>query len=222
MIAFLLATALAGGLHAGVDPARVTGLGRVVYMAPESGWSAPLADGSGTVRVFVGHGDTDAGTFYESKVLGRAGAPLALGDASWHDEDEAFIRDGNLVISVSAADAKGVAARILGRAVGFEHWPPTPDVVVSGRNVRVDGSWASVLFIGGEARAADGTRTRTVIVPTGAKTGRIDGTLDPSSIQVTAWDKYGRVVMTTWLDPGRPRAAEEVAPVAGPLAIPID
>ncbi|MCO4743802.1 MAG: hypothetical protein KC912_03370 [Proteobacteria bacterium] len=222
MIAFLLATALAGGLHAGVDPARVSGLGRVVYMAPEAGWSAPLADESGSVRVFVGRGDTDAAAFYEAKVKHRSGVAMSLGDVSLRDGNEAFVRDGNLVVAVRAPDAQALVTRVLGRATGFENWPPIPEVVVSGRNVRVNGSWAAVLLIGGESQAIDGTRSRTHIVPTGLKTGRIDGTLDPSSIEVTAWDKYGRLVVTTWLDPHRPAVQETEAPVTGPLAIPVD
>lgn len=220
MIAFFVASALAGGLHAGIDPAKVEGIGPVMFLSPQSGWTAPLQDGSGTVRVFVAHGVDEAATFYADAIEGRTTTQVRIGDMSVLVGMELYARDGNVVVHVTSPDALAIGTDVLGSIADFENWPSPPGIAVSGRNVRVEGPWVQVMYLGGDTVGVDGSTRRAVVTPSGRKSATVD-TLNPGSIEVTGWDRYGRVGRATWLGE-RVEVAEPEVPAERPLAVPVD
>ncbi len=60
----LITTALAAGLHAGI-PVHQRDLGEPDFQSAENGWTAPLASGTGFVRVYVGRNDAEAVDWFQ-------------------------------------------------------------------------------------------------------------------------------------------------------------
>lgn len=121
MIPLLISTALAAGLHAGI-PVHQRDLGEPDFQSAENGWTAPLANGQGFVRVYVGRNDAEAVDWF---MRTREGFSRLIPDYVYADQAAGdgtgvlLFRDGNVAVMVrsEANEALTIAQSLQARIV---------------------------------------------------------------------------------------------------------
>lgn len=178
----LVAAAMAAGIHSGI-PVRQADLGEPSFLSAENGWSAPLASGTGMVRVFVGRDEAQAGDWFERV---RQSFSRLIPDYSFADQAAGdgvgvlLFRDGNVAVMVRSegdalARAQSLRARIVDNAL------PLGTVTL----LRVDDGW--------QVQAPGAVH---VDVQGGGNTAwgaALVYTQKPTS--VTVWDAFGRALV---------------------------
>jgi hypothetical protein len=194
---------LAAGPYAGIAPEAVEVLGTPVYLSPEAGWSAPIADeGGGRVRVFVAHTRDEATRWLYDR---RAATPERLPPYPFGEEgygngySRLFYREHNVAVVVERPDggALDLAERLQGALAEPSPWPTAPTLEFDGRIARVDGEWAQVAF-----RAAPLVDPETFlpkpirVIPLTPGVAEVGA--PPPRLSVTVWDQYGRFAEVEW------------------------
>ncbi len=120
-ILLFVGAALAAGLHSGI-PVRQRDLGEPAFQSVENGWTAPLADGQGFVRVYVGRDEAEAIDWFERT---RQAFSRAIPDYIFADQGAGdgvgvvLFRDGNVGVMVrsEAGEARSLAESLRARIV---------------------------------------------------------------------------------------------------------
>ena len=188
----------------GIDPTTVAVVGEPTWMAPEDGWVAPvLDDEGGTVRVFVADSVGEAESWAEDTIegLGRDLAHVPLpAETAWGDMDRVVVfRDGNVAVHVHrpAGAAMDLGERLLDALGPASGEAAAPSITSDGFHVSVDGSWVAVSFRA-PPRLDDTTMLPIPlrVIPTGSQAAVVHG--DPTRIDATVWDRFGRSATVTW------------------------
>lgn len=175
--------ARAAGLHAGI-PVRQSDLGAPAFQSAENGWSAPMADGSGMVRVFVGQDEAAAVDWMARQ---RESFTRALPDYDFADEaagDGAGVllfRDGNVGVLVRSDTerASDWATQLRARIVDGAAPLPATMLEHTAEGWVVDAPGAAAIRAEGAANRGTGTLNGRALY---AQRPRL----------VTVWDAYGR------------------------------
>lgn len=196
----LLAPALAAGLHAGI-PVHQRDLGEPAFQSAENGWTAPLASGTGFVRVFVGRDEATATDWFLRQ---RESFSRLIPDYTFHDQAAGdgvgvlLFRDGNVGVMVRSEDgaALAIAESLASRIVDG---PPSLSFATLQRQ---EDGWVVV------APGAAFVQTRGAgVIQCGnlAAGGLPSAEFGPPAIQpcgwatrpdeVTVWDNYGRATV---------------------------
>lgn len=198
----LTAFALATEPHAGIDPSDLDDvLGDVVYLAPEAGWAASLADEKGRVRVFVAPTVEGAETWITSRRDRHEGPPrFPISDEGWgNGHSLVLFRDANVVVEIArpGGDADEIAWRLEAAIGGDDAWPDDPELTLEGGEARVAGDWARVTWQAAPLPDPKTLLPRPVeVIPTGDGEAVVQG--PTRRLEVTVWDDYGRWARSAW------------------------
>jgi hypothetical protein len=181
--------AASGTLHSGI-PVRQPELGEPAFQSAENGWSAPLSDGQGMVRVYVGRDDAAAADWFERQreSFSRALPDYAYADAAAGDGAGVLLfRDGNVAVMVKSTTdsalplADTLRARIVDNAA--------PPAIATMR--RTDDGWT--------IDAPGAVHTRVVgggnIPFATAAAGGLFGVYTQRPTEITVWDAFGRATV---------------------------
>ncbi len=196
MILLFVSSVLAAGVHSGI-PVHQKDLGEPAFQSAESGWSAPLANGKGMVRVYVGHDEAGAKDWFGRQ---RESFTKYLTDFNFADEAAGdgtgvlLFRDGNVGVMVRSDDgqaltiATSLRARIADNVPGLAF--PTMERVKDGWGLVAPGSVYVQQQGGGNIQCS---------VPVSAFTSNYVATAEASPCifierpdDITVWDAWGR------------------------------
>lgn len=198
MLYLWAAVAAAGGLYSGIAPGNEVALDSVVWTSPDSGWMASRASGDGRVRVWVGRQESAAMERFTQRAPEGADASLDGADESRCDALRCVARVGNLVVSVDGKGAAEQARQMLARVTPYSPWPSIPSVRVQGQRVLLQQRCGFAAF---RARYRDVQGSGWVETRSGRE-GLVHGPL-PDAIDVSCWDRFGRLGVVTWIAPPR-------------------
>ena len=195
-----------GQAYSGVDPTRIALVESPVFTWPEHGWLGHLSGELGTVSVVVYGDDASAVRAFEARVNAsprlRPRSRLTSGEAPERVAGDGWRRTlvvaGNVVVDVirEAGESPDLASRVVAALEERSDLPPPPVVRVSPGRASVAGSWADVrLELPSRWSPTGGVSPRKAV--------RVDGwnfaiPQDTSSLNVLAWDRFGRWAQVEW------------------------
>ncbi|MSP55262.1 MAG: hypothetical protein EXR69_06625 [Myxococcales bacterium] len=196
MLAFIqmISAALAGDIHSGI-PVHQPDLGEPAFQSAANGWTAPLANGQGFVRVFVGRDEAQAADWFirtrEAFTLRLPDYPIlnvgtGVDEAAGDGVGALLLRDGNVGVMVRAEDETALAiavslqARIVDGVLGLSM--PTMQ--------RVEDGWSLVAPGAVYTQPHGGGNIPLTLVGRGSP---LSWVVRPESI--TVWDAYGRATI---------------------------
>lgn len=195
-LATLIGAALAAGIHSGI-PVHQRDLGEPAFQSPENGWTAPLANGQGFVRVFVGRDEAQAADWFlrtrdSFSMLIPDYPPLNVGSGA----DEAagdgvgvlLFRDGNVGVMVRAEDG---TALTMGESLKARIVDGAPGLFMPAMQ-RVEDGWALVAP-GAVFVQQQGGAQIPLFLTGGMPSQGLTFTVRPESF--TVWDAYGRATV---------------------------
>ncbi len=194
MIVFLSALihfgfAASGIVHSGI-PVRQPDLGEPAFQSAENGWSAPLADGQGLVRVYVGR-DADAAADWFERQRESFSRPLpdyAFADVAAGDGLGVLLfRDGNVAVMVksTADNALSLATSLRERIVDNA----APPAIAAMR--RTEDGWAIDAPGAVHSRVVGGGNVPFAT----AAAGGLIGVYAQRPTEITVWDAFGRATV---------------------------
>jgi len=204
LLGILIATAaLAGGPYAGIAPDAVQVLGPPVFLSPEAGWSAPIADeGGGRVRVFVGHTADEATRWlYDQRgAFPERLPPYPFGEEGYgNGYSRLFYREDNVAVVVErpGGAALDLAERLEGALAEASPWPRAPALTFDGHIAHIDGEWAQVVFHAAPVIDPETFLPKPIrVIPLTPGTAELG--VPPARLSVTVWDRYGRFAEAVW------------------------
>jgi hypothetical protein len=194
MIVFLsamihLGFAASGVVHSGI-PVRQPELGEPAFQSAENGWSAPLVDGQGLVRTYVGRDQDAAADWFERQreSFSRPLADYAFADAAAGDGLGVLLfRDGNVAVMVKSNtdSALALATTLRGRIVDNA----APPAIATMR--RTDDGWTIDAPGAVHSRVVGGGNIPFATPAAGG----LDGVYTARPTEITVWDAFGRVTV---------------------------
>ncbi len=196
----LITTALAAGLHAGI-PVHQRDLGEPDFQSAENGWTAPLASGTGFVRVYVGRNDAEAVDWFQRT---RDGFSRLIPDYVFADQAAGdgtgvlLFRDGNVAVMVRSESNEALS---IGQSLQARIVDGPPSFSFASLK-RTDDGWTVVAPGAAFVQTRGGTSIPCGNFPAGVLA---DTQVGPPAIEqcmwttrpdeVTIWDGFGRATV---------------------------